>query len=498
MFEKITPEAAGISSRKVAEFIEMLGRRNLPMHSVLMMKGDKLFAEYYWAPFNKDFCHRMYSQTKSYTSVAIGLLAEEGKIDLDRPIAEYFPEKIDTELPSHLKSQTVREMLTMTTVGECGRWFSVKEDLDRTHFYLNYNRSEKSTHAAGTSWAYDSAGSQVMANLVEKASGKSLFDYLNEKIFRHLGTFKTATILKTRNGDSWGDSALVCTSRDMMSFARFVMNYGVWNGKRLMNEDYLRAATAKQVDNTEWNFGNGAYTHGYGYQIWKTEQDGFAFNGMGSQLTVCLPDRDLIFVCTADTQGIGHASEVITNGFYDIIVNSMSEGSLSEDEASEAVLSDVTKELSLFAIKGFADSPMRETIDGAVYECDENPMGWKKFSFSFKNAEEGELHYTNAQGDKVLPFGVNHNVFGKFPELGYSNDNGGLRTTDGFMYDDAVSLAWLEDGKIGIKVQIIDRYFGNANLFFGFKGDDATIRMTKSAEDFLDEYEGLATAKRKK
>ncbi len=151
MFEKITPEQAGISSQKVADYINMLNSRKLPMHSVLMMKGDKLFAEYYWAPFDKDFCHRMYSQTKSYTSVAIGLLVEEGKIDLDRPIAEYFPEKIDIELPSHLKIQTVREMLTMTTVGECGRWFSVKEDLDRTHFYLNYNRSEATTHAAGTS-----------------------------------------------------------------------------------------------------------------------------------------------------------------------------------------------------------------------------------------------------------------------------------------------------------------------------------------------------------
>jgi hypothetical protein len=58
-----------------------------------MMKGGKLFAEYYWAPFNKDYCHRMYSQTKSYTSVAIGLLEEEGKLNLDDPIAKYFPEK---------------------------------------------------------------------------------------------------------------------------------------------------------------------------------------------------------------------------------------------------------------------------------------------------------------------------------------------------------------------------------------------------------------------
>ena len=73
MFEKITPEKAGISSRAVAEYISLLERYNTSTHGLVMMKGDKIFAENYWAPFNKDFCHRMYSQTKSFVSVAIGL-----------------------------------------------------------------------------------------------------------------------------------------------------------------------------------------------------------------------------------------------------------------------------------------------------------------------------------------------------------------------------------------------------------------------------------------
>ena len=494
MFEKITPEEAGISSSKVVEFIEMLCNRKFPMHSVLMMKGDKLFAEYYWSPFNKEFCHRMYSQTKSYTAIAIGLLEEEGKINLDRPISEYFSEKINTTLPHHLAKQTTREMLTMSTSGNCADWFSNEKYDDRTMLYFNCNRTDENSHASGTTWAYDSAGSQVMANLVEKMSGMSLFDYLNEKIFRHLGTFKTATILKTKNGDSWGDSALICTPRDMISFARFVMNYGVWNGKRLMNENFLKAATSKQVSNSEWGFG--AYGHGYGYQIWKTEQNGFAFNGMGGQITICLPEQDLIFVCTADTQGIGHANEVITSGFYDFIANFMSNEPQPKDNEAEKRLKLLSDKLKLFCLNGNSDSPMRKEIDGTIYECFSNPMGWKKFSFHFKNASEGKLHYTNTQGDKVIPFGVNYNVFGKFPELGYSNERGGVKTTDGFMYDDAVSFAWLEDHKIGIKIQIIDKYFGNANLFFGFKGDDVTIKMTKSAENFLDEYEGIATGKK--
>ena len=139
----------------------------------------------------------------------------------------------------------------MTTVGECARWFDTDYQ-DRTELYFNYNR-DKERRPAGTIWEYDSAGSQVLSNLVAKRSGMSTFEDLNEKIFRHLGTFKTATMLKTRNGDSWGDSALICTSRDMMSFARFVMNYGTWNGVRLMNEEYLRDATAKHAATHEFD-----------------------------------------------------------------------------------------------------------------------------------------------------------------------------------------------------------------------------------------------------
>lgn len=493
MFEHITPEEAGVSSLHVLDYIETLNRRSMPMHSVLMMKGDKLFAEYYWAPFTKDTIHRMYSQTKSYTSVAIGLLEEEGKIDLDRPMSEYFPEKIDTTLPPHLASQTVREMLTMTTVGEAGRWFDVHEELDRTHMYFNYKR--RAARAAGTIWEYDSAGSQVLSNLVEKLSGKTTFEYLREKIFTHLGTFKTATMLKTRNGDSWGDSALVCTPRDMMSFARFVMNYGVWEGKRLMNEEYLRAATAKQVDNSE-NL-ELIFRHGYGYQIWRLEE-GFAFVGMGSQFTVCLPERDVIFVCTADTQGLVNANDFIVGGFFDTIVRNMKDSPLPTAPESYAKLTESLSELKLYAVKGDEDSPFRHELEGKVYECEENPMGITSFSFSFsEDGSEGVLSYTNAQGEKKLPFGINHNVFGKFPELGYSNDFGGLRTTDGFMYDDAVSAAWVQKNKLLINVQIIDRYFGNGRWAFAFKDNLATVRMFKTAEDFLNEYNGTLWAKRK-
>ncbi len=491
MFEKITPEQAGVSSDKVAEFISLLNRRGLAMHSVLLMKGDKLFAEYYWAPFHKDFCHRMYSETKSYVSIAIGLLIEDGKLSLDDKIVSHFPDKCPAVVDDFLAEQTVRDMLMMETLGSPRNWFTADDEPDRTRLYME--KRGYTPRASGTVWEYDSAGSQVLAALAERLAGKPLFDFLYERIFDKLGTFRTATILKTKTEDSWGDSALLCTARDMASFARFLMNYGVWNGERLMNEAYIREATSALVCNNEDGWG-GAFRDGYGYQIWRTECDGFAFVGMGDQLTVCLPEQDLIFVCTADNQGYPAGRKILINALFDHIVYPMQKEALPKSAEAEERLCAAASDLKLRAVKGGKTSSFAKELEGKTYVCKDNPMGISRFSFRFTE-KGGELHYTNEQGDKVLPFGMCENCFSKFPQYGYSDDHGGLVTTNGFLYDAAVSGAWVEEKKLMLVFQIIDRYFGNGVAMFAFKDEEATVSMKSTAENFLNEYRGVAVAR---
>lgn len=490
MFEKITPEQAGVPSEEIERYIRILEKRGVVTHSLLLMKGDSLFAEYYWKPFHKDFCHRMYSQTKSFVGIAVGLLEEDGLLSLDDPIAKFFPDKIERELPSNLANQTVRDMLTMQTCGKPPSWF-IHPDPDRTHLYFQENVA---TLPSGMRFFYDSPGSQVLCALVERLAGKSLFDFLNERIFRHLGTFKTATILKTKTEDSFGDSALLATPRDMASFARFVMNYGTWNGKRLMNETYLKTATSRVVDNNEVGF-DGVFAHGYGYQIWRTEQNSFAFNGMGCQFTVCVPDRDLIMVYNGDNQGYKQAASWIIGAFFDCIADHLSPDPRPENPAALSSLERLGEGLSLYAIRGEKSTSFAKELSGREYVCETNGCGITRFALKFYGDDRGEFCYTNEQGDKVLPFGMCRNEFGKFPQLGYSNEHAGLPTTDGFLYDCAASAAWREEKKLLLKVQIIDRYFGNFLAVFSFKDQIATVTIQKHAEAFLKEYQGEIVAK---
>ena len=492
MFERITPENAGISSKLVKRYIDKLNQRNIKMHSTLMIKGDKIFSECYWKPFNADFNHRMYSETKSFVSIAIGLLIDDGKLGLNDKVASYFEDKIDAPLPELIKNQTVEQMLMMTTVGAQTAWF-INPNPDRVALYFA-NRDK--VRAPGTIWAYDSAGSQVLCELVERISGMRLFDFLYERIFKHLGTFKNARLLSTKNGASWGDSSMLCTTRDMASFARFVMNLGTWNGKRLLSEEYLKKATSKMADNMTTPHEGPLYV-GYGYQIWRVQGDGFAFVGMGDELTLCFPSYDVIFVCTADNQGSEFSRDYIVTNFIDIILDNMANEPILENKNEYSELLATEGSCELFALKSsIVDSPLRDKINGVKFVCDENPMGIRDFTFHFKNKETGELHYTNENGHLVLPFNVNSNCFDKFPELGYSQDFGGLRTTDGSKYDCATSLAWKQENKILIYVQIIDRYFGNASLSFAFNGDDAFLSFDRVAEDFLWNYKGVAIAKK--
>lgn len=485
MFETVSPESQGLESKYIRKVISMMEKHGATMHSMVFARHGKIIGEYYWKPFHKDFCHRMYSQTKSYVAIAIGLLEEEGKLSLDDLVYTFFPDKITGDLPRFVENLTIRDLLMMKTAGQTLGSYDASE-WDRMKLYFS---NKHHSRPSNTLWEYDSNGSQILSCIAERLSGMSLLDYLKSKIFDKIGTFKTATVLKTKDGHSWGDSALVCTSRDMLSFAQFLLQEGVWNGERLMNAEYIKTATSKLSDN-HYNHHDTAFSHGYGYQIWKTDRNGFAFVGMGDELTVCVPEKDFIFVCTADNQGEEIYRHDLIWSIFDEIVDNLQDDPVEIDQMETKKLQELADSLSLRAVTSDReDSPTRQKIDGVEYVCEENPMGIEKFSFHFSpDGKTGELRYTNRQGDKVLPFGINHNVFGKFPQTGYFNDVCFEPTTDGFLMDDAVSGAWLEENMIMLSVKIIDRYLGNMSIKFAFRDDYCAMYLFKFAEYFLYEY----------
>lgn len=511
-FEKyIVPEQKGISSKNIAQFIEVLEQNQFSTHDIILSRGNDIIFEKYWEPFGPDFLHRMYSVSKSFVSVAIGFLEQDGLIGLDDPIIRYFPDEFENQPDENMRNTTIRHMLMMSTAKTNQNWFAARTD-DRVRFY--FENDTPVSRPSGTIFEYDSTGSFVMGALVERLTGKKLMEYLREKLFRKIGISEEAYCLTSPGGHSWGDSAVLCTARDLWKMARFVLNRGSWNGEQILNEDYLTRATTKQIDNNPWQILD-ANAQGYGYQFWMCYGDAFCFNGMGGQYAICVPHKDIILIHNADNQGKDDSRKLIFDKFFELIVDPAADGPLPEDKAAERLLAERTADLKLAYARSEVNYPGTDRtektcsaaaqqehadasvqtewaarVNGVTYKMDPNPMGISRMKLSLEE-DTGTLEYTNTQGDKTLEFGFGHNVFGLFPQEGYSDQVGSV-AAPGHFYKCAASAAWVEPSKLFIKVQIIDAYFGNLSMVLGFRDDKLGVYMCKCAEDFLDEYAGFA------
>ena len=488
MFEKITPEKAGISSVKVLEFMKIVDEYAPGTHSVIMARGGKIFHECYYAPFHKDFKHRMYSVTKSFMAMAIGLLIEEGKLSFEDKFVDLYPEYLGENKSELLAELTIRDMLTMETASSKDLFWFLDKPEDRCTVYAQTPCDK----IPGTLFDYDSPGSFMLGTLVERITGKTFFEFLKERFLDDIGFSQDAYCLTAPGGYAWSDSGIMCTTRDMLIFAQFVMNKGVWNGKRYINEKFMNDATSKQVDNNPMGIMNYDCC-GYGYQIWIGPRNTFFFNGMGGQLAICVPDKDLIFAINADVQGNPSAKQMVYYGVMQIIAENLSE-QMSDDEKAYGELTEYCKDLKLYSLKGNTQSDFAKEINGVTYSLEKNPMNIEKIRFDFEG-NKGKLRFCNATGEKELCFGMGYNEFGKFPEDGYSDVVGSV-AVPGNKYDCACSAIWAEPQKLQIKVQIIDKYFGNGTMTFGFKDNRVGICMAKNAEAFLCEYEGVAIGHR--
>lgn len=491
MFEKVTPEQVGISSSDIKEYINMLENRHLSTHQIMMVRHGKVFYENYWKPFHKDYLHRMYSVSKSFVAIAIGFLKQEGKIDLDAPAISYLDESITKNANEYVKNQTIRNMLMMSTgkPTESISWFSQKPE-DRLKHYFDESSRAGTPKIPGTLFEYDSPGTYVLGSIAEIVSGKPLIEYLREKCLDKIGFSKEAYFLTCPGGHSWCDSALLCKASDLAKAVMFMMNGGAWEGEQILDAEYAKEATSNLIDtNRAGHLLPSAY--GYGYQIWRTRDNSFFFNGMGCQFGIAVPDKDIVFVINSDNQGHAHPHIPIIDGFFEMIANKASDTPLPENKKAYDELIKYSESLELFSYKSNLTKTVADEVSGKEFIMKENPMGITKMKFTFEG-DEGKLDYSNAQGDKTIYFGINKNVFETFPQEGYS-DGVATKFAPGNYYKCASSGMWTHERNLALLVQIIDKYFGRLNMRITFTEDGRlAVYMTKIAEDFLQEYEGYA------
>ena len=473
----ITPEEVGLSSAAIYDMLGEWKNEGLSMHSLLVMKNGKIVAEGYADPFDEDSLHRMYSISKSFVSMAVGLLADTGAISLDDTIGAYFPEYITEETDPRIPATTIRDMLRMASPFKDSAY-----SFSRNEWAVDFFR-ETVDKDPGTTFGYDTSATYMLDVIVERVTGLDFLEYLKQNVLLEIGFSEDAWCVDSPDGYAWGGSGVMCTSRDLAAFAALVMNKGEYNGKQLLPRDYCEAATSVQIDTSSYS-PKEMYSAGYGYQIW-INPHGFAFAGMGNQYAYCIPEKDLVIVCTADNQGVSNADVILYELFEKYIIEPASDTALPQDDEAYAAMQRRLRNLEIPGQEGEVSSPLLDMVAGVTYTAAAEDAQITSFRLEL-DEDEGRLLYDTPRGEKEIVFGIGYNRLGVLDEPQYSGET--FNTPKGEGYRCFASGAWTSDTVFVLRVQVIDDYFGNMRLTFDFTEDGAVLNGKKTAEWFLGEY----------
>jgi CubicO group peptidase (beta-lactamase class C family) len=275
-----TPDSQGVLPDKLEALRAFCEERKSRV--LLVIRHGRIVGEWYWDNTEKETVLPVYSVTKSIASTAAGFLVDDGKMKLDQPAADFFPEWRNDDR----KAITVRHLLSMTS--------GLKNE--ELGYFLKRNQLQQTleqtlTDPPGTKWNYNNLACNALSGVVRKASGEELSAFLLRRLFEPLGI---KNVKMDRSGDdATAYAGLRMSARDLAKIGYLFLNKGLWNGKRLLSETWVRQATKASQDLNE----------GYGLLWWvcppgasRAPKDAFFASGLFGNYLWVFPSKELIVI----------------------------------------------------------------------------------------------------------------------------------------------------------------------------------------------------------
>ena len=403
LMEPATPESQGVPSEAILKFIDGCEKTfdagDLgAMHGFVIVRHGKVIAEGSWKPFDTlNETHMLYSHSKSFTSSAIGLLADRGKIDLDERIVDIFSNEVPAKVSENLAQLRVRDLLTMNVgkkdhlLRDGGDW--VKEFLSKDFF-----------RKPGTGFKYDSDATYMLAAIVEKKSGMKMMDYLQQNMFDQIGITKAWTTYSPQ-GIPCGGWGMNMTTRELARFGQLYLNRGDWDGKRVLSSDWVSLATTRQTWSGWQNVGVKAlgegtdWEQGYGFQFWRCRHGAYRADGAGGQYTVVIPEKDMVVSAHA---GLGDFPKEL-DLIWDNLLPVLKDAPLAENPSAQKKLAD---RLAKLAIKPVEFARARKWTTPFEFSLRENARGFKSVRFDPKDGGGCICTLVTRAGEQKFPAGT--------------------------------------------------------------------------------------------
>lgn len=297
-----TLEEVGINPDPIYSLITKILTKEVPnIHSLLILKDNKLVLEEYFYSYTAYKPHRIHSVTKSITSALTGIAIDKNLItDINKPVWEYFTDWDKAKWVSQKYDIGLKHLLSMSAGLE---WKGLtpnesNDDIDmyKTGDYFGFLLNKNQKFTPGTNFTYNNGLSIMLGHIIEKVSALSIDSFSRKFLFNDLAISNYSWDIDD-NGITRMDGGLKMRPVDMLKFGQLYLNEGTWNGKQLISKNWIVNSTSEKL---------GLSDRGYAYHWWTKDYsvNGTLFRtyyalGHGEQAIIIIPEVKLVFVMTA-------------------------------------------------------------------------------------------------------------------------------------------------------------------------------------------------------
>ncbi len=446
---RATPESQGVSSAFFSELLRGLSEdKKCRMHRFMCLRHGKVICECAFDPFDMDMWHVTYSMCKSITSMAIGLLIDEGKLSLEDRLSDIFGARMGT-LSRIKKPITVRNLLNMSSGVDFNEAGALSGNDWRKSFFEASQKFDP-----GTRFEYNSMNSYMLSAIVTEITGKTLFDFCKERIFDPMG-IKRVLWESCPQSITLGGWGLYMRIEDMARIGQMYLDNGMWGGRQIIPRQWVVESTALQIET-----GDDSNRY-YGYQIWinNDRHGSYSFNGMMGQNVFVYPDVDMVIVTNAGNSDVFQTSSMAVRIREMMKKIDVSDSPLPDDVKARNLLDGICRRIG-------NDTADRPVITGG---------GWKNRQVAMTTGSCRKKNVTT--GARRRLFSGDGTSLSNRDDAGFINAF--LKRLSGFKYD-------IDPSGVGIMpllMQIVHNNFTDGMRSIGF-------RYTDDNAFYIDIYEG--------
>lgn len=305
---QLWPNHKNYNSVKETKALDSINKVNGTIAYVII-KNDSIWFENYYDGFNKNSQTNSFSMAKSYVSGLLGKAIKDGYIkSLDQPVSDFLP-TFSEGLAAKMTVGDLSSMASGTNWDEA--YYSPLSITTRAYFDDDLEKvmlGLKVIEDPGQKFKYASGDTQILAMVIEKATGKKLYNYLTESFWKPLGS-ENPTLWQV---DSEGHDlvkAYCCIASNAKDFARFgklYKDYGQWNGKQLLDSAFVAKSIKPRFPESP--------EYGYGWWLKKHKEKNFMMmRGHLGQYVIVEPDDNVVIVRLGHSKGSGDAIATFTD-----------------------------------------------------------------------------------------------------------------------------------------------------------------------------------------